>query len=64
MIRERQAEGMAKAKAAGVYKGRNKAVDDQAIRVAIAGGLSVRKAAEELRVSLSSVQRAMRPIAL
>lgn len=60
MIRERQAEGIAKAKAAGVYKGRKKAVDDDAIRAAIAGGLSFRKAAEELGVSLSSVQRATR----
>ena len=61
MIRERQAEGIAKAKAAGVYKGRKKSVDEEAIRAAIAGGLSFRKAAEVLKVSLSSVQRAMRP---
>lgn len=60
MIRERQAEGIAKAKAAGVYKGRRKAVDDDAIRAAVAGGLSFRKAAEGLDVSLSTVQRAMR----
>ena len=62
MIRERQAEGIAKAKATGVYKGRKKAVDDEAIRAAIAGGLSYRKAAEKLEVSLSSVQRALKPI--
>ncbi|WP_433963089.1 recombinase family protein [Pseudomonas kurunegalensis] len=60
MIRERQAEGIAKAKASGVYKGRKKAVDDEAIRTAVAGGLSFRKAAEELGVCLSSVQRAIR----
>jgi len=58
MIHERQAEGIAKAKAAGVYKGRRKAVDDEAIRAALIGGLSFRKAAEQLGVSLSSVQRA------
>lgn len=48
MIRERQAEGIAKAKAAGVYKGRKKSVDGEAIRVAVSGGLSLRKAAEAL----------------
>ncbi|MDG9888551.1 MULTISPECIES: recombinase family protein [Pseudomonas] len=60
MIRERQREGIEKAKAKGVYKGRSKTVDDEAIRAAIAGGLSFRKAAEELGVSLSTVQRAMK----
>lgn len=60
MIKERQAEGIAKAKAKGVYKGRIKVVDDEAIRSAIAGGLSFRRAAQELGVSLSTVQRAMK----
>lgn len=60
MIRERQREGIAKAKEAGVYKGRAKSVDDDAIRAAIAGGLSFRKAAEQFEVSLSTVQRAMK----
>ncbi|HDS1736255.1 recombinase family protein [Pseudomonas sp. BP8] len=65
MIRERQREGIAKAKERGAYKGRTKTVDDAAIRAAIAGdgvtkGLSFRKAAEQLRVSLSTIQRAMK----
>ncbi|MCY1295243.1 DNA-invertase hin [compost metagenome] len=60
MIRERQREGIAKAKEAGVYKGRAKTIDDDAIRAAVTGGLSFRKAAEELGVSLSTVQRAMK----
>lgn len=65
MIRERQKEGIAKAKQKGVYKGRTKTVDDDAIRAAIAGdgvtkGLSFRGAAEHLGVSLSTVQRAMK----
>jgi DNA invertase Pin-like site-specific DNA recombinase len=60
MIRERQAEGIAKAKTAGIYKGRKKTVNDEAIRTAIANGLSLRKAAEALGVSLSSVQRAVK----
>jgi len=60
MIRERQREGIAKAKEAGVYKGRAKAVDDVAIRAAVENGMSYRVAAKDLGVSLSTVQRAMR----
>ncbi|MNQ84231.1 Transposon gamma-delta resolvase [compost metagenome] len=60
MIRERQREGIAKAKEAGVYKGRAKAVDDAAIRAAVENGMSYRVAAKDLGVSLSTVQRAMR----
>lgn len=60
MIRERQREGIAKAKEKGVYKGRAKVVDDEAIRSLIASGVSYRKAAEQLEVSLSTVQRAMK----
>ena len=58
---ERQAEGIAKAKLRGAYKGGTKAVDDAAIRTAVESGLSYRKAAAHLGVSLSTVQRAMRP---
>ncbi|MFJ3006142.1 recombinase family protein [Pseudomonas fluorescens] len=61
LIRERQAEGIQKAKAAGVYKGRVKTVDDAAIRKAMAEeGASFRKVAKSLGVSLSTVQRAMK----
>lgn len=61
LIRERQAEGVAKAKAAGVYKGRIKTIDDEAIRAAMAvEGSSFRKVAKALGVSLSTVQRAMK----
>ncbi|MFR0693422.1 recombinase family protein [Enterobacterales bacterium AE_CKDN230030158-1A_HGKHYDSX7] len=62
MIRERQREGVAKAKEKGVYKGRVKTVDDDAVRAAVASGLSYRKAAESLGVSLSTVQRAMKGV--
>ena len=61
LIRERQAEGIAKAKAKGIYKGRVKSVDDDAIRKAMAeDGASYRKVAKALSVSLSTVQRAMK----
>lgn len=60
---ERQAEGIAKAKAKGKYKGgtsgRTKRNNDAAIIQAVESGLSYRKAAEHLGVSLSTVQRAM-----
>lgn len=60
MIKERQREGIAKAKAKGVYTGRTKSVDNEAIRSLIASGVSYRKTAEQLGVSLSTVQRAMK----
>lgn len=61
LIRERQAEGIAKAKAKGIYKGRVKSVDDDSIRKAMAeDGASYRKVAKALSVSLSTVQRAMK----
>lgn len=62
MIKERQLEGIAKAKEKGVYKGRVKSVDDDAIRALVASGVSYRKAADQLEISLSSVQRAMRAL--
>lgn len=61
MIQERQREGIAKAKAKGVYKGRVKKIDGQAIREAMSHeGASFRKVAADLGVSLSTVQRAMK----
>jgi len=59
MIRERQREGIVKAKEEGKYKGRS-AADGTAIRAAIENGMSYREAAKDLGVSLSTVQRAMR----
>ncbi|WP_284357148.1 recombinase family protein [Pseudomonas putida] len=61
IIKERQREGIAKAKAKGVYRGRVKKVDDQAILDAMGQeGASFRKVAADLGVSLSTVQRAMK----
>lgn len=58
-IRERQREGIAKAKERGVYKGRKPSVDREAIRRAMDEGMSYRKAAASCGVSLSTVQRVM-----
>lgn len=60
MIRERQREGIAKAKEKGVYKGRSKTIDDKAIRSHVAAGNSYRDSAKTLGVSVSTVQRAMK----
>lgn len=60
LIRERQAEGIAKAKQAGVYKGGVKTTNADAIRAHIANGSSYRETAKALGVSLSTVQRAMK----
>lgn len=60
MIRERQREGIVKAKAKGVYKGRSKTIDDEAIRAHVAAGNSYRATAKALDVGVSTVQRAMK----
>lgn len=54
---ERQREGIAIAKAKGRYKGRPKSVDRGSILALLDDGVSMRKTAERLRVSLSTVQR-------
>jgi len=58
VMKERQREGIAKAKEKGVYKGRVKTVDDTAILALLAEGKSVRAVALELNVNPSTVQRA------
>ncbi|ENL4770669.1 recombinase family protein [Vibrio parahaemolyticus] len=60
MIQERRQEGIEKAKAAGKYKGRP--VNDakhQRIAALRSKGMSLRKIATEVGVSLSTVQRAL-----
>ena len=61
VMKERQREGIAKAKEKGVYKGRVKTVDDAAILALLAEGKSVRAVAAELNVNPSTVQRAKKP---
>ncbi|MBF8740224.1 recombinase family protein [Pseudomonas guariconensis] len=58
VMKERQREGIAKAKEKGVYKGRVKTVDDSAILALLAEGKTVRAVAAELGVNPSTVQRA------
>lgn len=63
LILERQREGIAKAKEAGKYKGRSKTIDNETIRKTVTQeGLSYRKTAKKLEISLSTVQRAMKEV--
>ena len=58
--RERQLEGIAKAKAAGVYKGGRRLVPDDEVKRLHATGRSKTEIAEELDISRQSVYRALR----
>ena len=57
--RERQMEGIAKAKAAGVYKGRKPSVPVERIRELHATGMGPSEIARELGVGRTSVYRAL-----
>jgi len=57
--RERQMEGIAKAKAAGVYKGRKPTVDAQKVRELFAAGKRPVDIARELAIGRASVYRAL-----
>lgn len=57
--RERQMEGIAKAKAAGVYKGRRPSVDVAKVRELHGAGLGPSAIAKQLKVGRTSVYRAL-----
>lgn len=57
IIRKRQAEGIAKAKAKGVYKGKKPTIDRERVRELKAEGLSTYKIAESMGISRMSVHR-------
>ena len=57
--RERQLEGVARAKAMGVYKGRPASIDMAAVRKLHADGVSVIAIAAQLSISRASVYRAL-----
>ena len=63
ILLERQREGIEIAKRAGKYQGRQKSIDDGGILEMLQGGVSMRKTASALGVSLSSVQRAKKAAA-
>ena len=57
IIRQRQAEGIARAKARGIYKGRKKTIDENRIRMMKADGHSVTEISKFLGVSRMTVYR-------
>ena len=59
--KERQSEGIARAKAAGVYKGRPHTVPVEQVRALKAQGHTPTEIADELSISRMSVYRALRP---
>lgn len=58
-IRDRQRAGIKAAKSRGVYKGRQKRVDDTAIRCLVSQGVSKAQVARDLGVSRMTVYRAL-----
>lgn len=59
IIRQRQAEGIAKAKAAGVYKGRKASIDKERVFALREEGHSTYKIAELMGISRMSVHRTL-----
>lgn len=57
--RERQREGIERAKAAGVYRGRKPSVDAAAVRQLREEGVSPTVIAKQLRIGRASVYRAL-----
>jgi DNA invertase Pin-like site-specific DNA recombinase len=57
LIRKRQAEGIAKAKAKGVYKGRKASIDAARVRELHSAGLGATAIAKELQIGRASVYR-------
>jgi hypothetical protein len=57
--RERQLEGIAKAKAAGVYKGRPVSIDSAQVRAMKAQGLGASEIAKALKIGRASVYRVL-----
>lgn len=57
--RERQLEGIAKAKAAGVYKGRKASIDGTRVRALKAQGVGPSEIAKRLKIGRASVYRVL-----
>lgn len=59
IIRKRQAEGIAKAKARGDYKGRPKTVDDTKVKELKASGMGATAIAKELGIGRATVYKSL-----
>ena len=62
IIRKRQAEGIAKAKSKGLYKGRPKTVDDQKIKEMKQAGIGATAIARELGIGRATVYKSLKSI--
>jgi DNA invertase Pin-like site-specific DNA recombinase len=62
--RERQLEGIAKAKAAGVYKGRKPSINPAEVMKLKANGLGMSEIAKRLKIGRASVYRVLKDSAL
>lgn len=62
IIRIRQAEGIAKAKSKGLYKGRPKTVDDQKIKEMKQAGIGATAIARELGIGRATVYKSLKSI--
>jgi DNA invertase Pin-like site-specific DNA recombinase len=60
--RERQREGIDRAKSAGVYKGRKRSVDADQVRALRKQGLGGSEIAKQLKIGRASVYRALKPM--
>jgi DNA invertase Pin-like site-specific DNA recombinase len=60
--KERQAEGIAKAKAAGIYKGRPASIDVAKVRDLKKKGLGASEIAKSLKIGRASVYRALQAV--
>src|SRR4051794_24527882 len=58
--RERQMEGIAKAKANGVYRGRKRSTDGEELRRLVAEGLTPTQIAGRLKIARQSVYRVLK----
>lgn len=61
---ERQMEGIAKAKANGVYKGRKPTIDNAEVHKLAAEGLGATEIAQRLSIGRTSVYRVLKPTAM
>ena len=60
IIHQRQAEGIARAKARGVYRGRKKTVDENRIRLMRLEGYGISEIARSVGVSRMTVYRSLK----
>jgi DNA invertase Pin-like site-specific DNA recombinase len=60
IIRKRQAEGIAKAKAKGLYKGRPKTVDDSKVKQLKEAGMGATAIARELGIGRATVYKSLK----